>query len=88
MVDPVWSAAPRRPFTLLLRLLPQHGAAGRLVGHAEVVATSEVVAIGTEEDLIELVRRLSSDGDRPPPNRSDPAESPTGVSTMAIGEIH
>jgi hypothetical protein len=66
MVDPIRAGAPRRPFTLLLRLLPQHGATGRLVGHAEVVATSEVVAIGTEDDLIELVRRLSDDADPSP----------------------
>ena len=61
MADPTRAGAPHRPFTLLLRLLPQHGTDGRLVGHAEVVATSEVVAIGTEHDLIELVRRLSTD---------------------------
>ena len=72
MVEPFRTTAPRRPFTLLLRLLPQHGAIGRIVGHAEVVATSEVVAIGTEDDLIALVRRLSGDdtGDGP---GTDPA---------------
>lgn len=48
-----------RPFSVLLRLLPEHGTEGRIVGHAEVVATSEVVAIGAEVDLIELIRRLS-----------------------------
>lgn len=50
----------RRPFSVLLRLLPEHGTEGRLVGHAEVVATSEVVAIGADTDLIDLVRRLSA----------------------------
>ena len=65
MVDPIRAGVPRRPFTLLLRLLPQHGASGHLVGHAQVVATSEVVAIGTEHDLIDLVRRLSSETEPP-----------------------
>jgi hypothetical protein len=44
-----------------LRLLPQHGVSGRLVGHAEVVATGEVVAITGERDLIDLVEQLSTD---------------------------
>jgi hypothetical protein len=59
MTDPSPDSAANRPFTLLLRLLPRPGADGRLVGHAEVVATHEVVAIGGEVDLIDLVRRLS-----------------------------
>ena len=48
-----------RPFTLLLRLLPRQGAAGLLVGQAEVVETGEVVAIGDAGDLAELVERES-----------------------------
>ncbi len=34
---------------------------GRLVGHVEVVATGEIVAISGELDLIELVWQLSRD---------------------------
>ena len=77
MVEPFRTTAPRRPFTLLLRLLPQHGATGRIVGHAEIVATSEVVAIGTEDDLIALVRRLSSDDARDVPGTDPAARSPS-----------
>jgi hypothetical protein len=53
-------AAPR-PFTVVLRLLPEPGASGQLVGHAEVVATNETVVITGEDDLVALVRRLSAD---------------------------
>jgi hypothetical protein len=51
-------AAPR-PLTVVLRLLPEPGAAGALVGHAEVVATGETVLITGQDDLVDLVRRLS-----------------------------
>ena len=52
-----------RPFTLLLRLLPRQGSLGRLVGHAEVIDTNERVPISSEQDLIDLVRRLSTTDD-------------------------
>ena len=48
-----------RPFTLLLRVLPRQGVAGRLVGQAEIVETGEVVTIGDAADLAELVERES-----------------------------
>jgi hypothetical protein len=48
-----------RPFTLLLRVLPRQGSVGRLVGHAEVVETGEVVAIADAADLADLVERES-----------------------------
>jgi hypothetical protein len=41
--------------------LPEHGAAGQLVGHAEVISTNEQVPIGAKQDLIDLVRRLSTE---------------------------
>ena len=49
-----------RPFTLLLRLLPNQGIERRLVGHAVVVDSDEVVPIADETDLIGLVQRLSA----------------------------
>jgi hypothetical protein len=49
-----------RPFTLVLRLLPEPGAGGRIVGHAEVVSTNEVIALTGAADLISLVKRLSA----------------------------
>jgi len=36
---------------------------GRLVGHAEVIDTNERVPISSEQDLIDLVRRLSTTDD-------------------------
>ena len=48
-----------RPFTLLLRVLPRQGVAGRLVGQAEIIETGEVVAIGGAGDLADLVERES-----------------------------
>jgi hypothetical protein len=50
-----------QPFSLLLRLLPQYGVSGRVVGHAEVVATGEVVVITGAQDLLDLVTQLSID---------------------------
>ena len=75
--DPGRDPASSRPFTLVLRLLPQHGASGRIVGHAEVVTSGERVPLSDVDDLLALIRRLSGGND-------DARE----VSTMAIGEIH
>ena len=60
-----------RPFALLLKLLPEPGARGDLVGHVEVIATSEVVAIGTGADLVALVQRISRSGDDRPDGHTD-----------------
>jgi hypothetical protein len=48
------------PISLMLRVLPQHGLVGHIVGRAEVVDTGEVIAISDEQDLVELIQRLSA----------------------------
>jgi hypothetical protein len=48
------------PITLVLRLLAEPAADGRLVGQAEVVDTGELVAVTAPDALVELVRRLAA----------------------------
>jgi hypothetical protein len=46
-------------FSVVLRVLAEPAAAGRMVGEAEVVATGEVVALRAVDDLEALCRRLA-----------------------------
>jgi hypothetical protein len=48
--------------TLVLRLLPGPLQEGELVGHAEVVATGESVALRGVADLVDLARSASIAG--------------------------
>ena len=45
--------------SLLVRLVSDAAADGKLVGHAEVVATGEVVVLRSTDDLVALALRLA-----------------------------
>jgi hypothetical protein len=65
----------RRPFSLVLRLLPGPGADGRVVGTAELVETGESVTLQDVDDLRRLVVSVSRDE-----SVTDPGEPRTGSS--------
>jgi hypothetical protein len=44
--------------SVVLRVLSEPAAEGRLVGQAEVVSTGELVAVRAADELVDLVRRL------------------------------
>lgn len=46
------------PVTLLCHVLPGPAADGRFVGHVEVVATGERIAVAGLDDLVRLLERL------------------------------
>jgi hypothetical protein len=51
----------RSPISLVLRVLREPAADGRLVGQAEVVGTGEMVTVQESSELLALVRRLAVD---------------------------
>jgi len=64
--------------SLVVRLLAEPAADGRLVGQVEVVATGEVHAVHDEGELVALARRLGRSGRAP---RPQPATAPSDVPT-------
>jgi hypothetical protein len=58
-------------FSVLLRVLADGAAEGRVVGQAEVVDTGELVALTGTGSLLELLRRLASGG----PGETDPSSA-------------
>jgi hypothetical protein len=50
----------RSTFTVLLRVLTEPAEDGRVVGHAEVIDTGEVVTLHCIDDLVTLVQRLAT----------------------------
>jgi hypothetical protein len=59
------SDRPRRStVTVLVRALTGPAEAGRVVGHAEVVDTGEVVPLASVDALVELLRDLSRERPR------------------------
>lgn len=50
----------RSTVTMLLRVLAEPAEDGRLVGHAEVVDTGELVPVHSTDDVVALARRLAS----------------------------
>lgn len=52
---------PARPLSLLVTALPGPARGGELVGHAQVVATGDVVAVHSLTELGVLLRRLSAE---------------------------
>jgi hypothetical protein len=55
------SEGNRNPISLVLRLLREPAADGRVVGQAEVVGTGELVTVHEHGELVDLVRRLADD---------------------------
>lgn len=50
---------PTRPLTIIVRVVPQAAAEGRLVGHVEVVDSGDIVHIAGVGQLLDLLRRLA-----------------------------
>jgi hypothetical protein len=46
--------------SLVLRVLSEPASHGRLVGHAEIVDTGEIVVLSEPGELVDLVRRLAA----------------------------
>ena len=60
-MDVATGAPTGPPLILLCHLLPGPAAAGRFVGHVEVVETGERIAVTHIGDLGEVLARLSTD---------------------------
>lgn len=54
-------AHPTRQITLICEVLTEPAIEGRFVARVEVVATGELVPIRDTTELVQLVRRLSTD---------------------------